>query len=115
MNTERELPMQAKTEKIARTPWRTNGNAVLVDADGNLVVAVPRPKGTGATARRDFTAKLIVRAVNSHGDLLAACKMAIAFLERESVEQRLATETGCVDGDVERISLRAAIAKAGAA
>lgn len=43
-------------------PWHTNGNACVVSAEGRLVVAVPRGKGAGASARRDADAHLIAAA-----------------------------------------------------
>jgi hypothetical protein len=48
-------------------PWRDPGNGNVVGHDGSLVTSVPRPKGKGATAKRDANAKLIADAP----DLLA--------------------------------------------
>lgn len=43
------------------TTWHLSGNNV-VDEDGTLVVSVPRPKGAGASSRRDARARLIAAA-----------------------------------------------------
>lgn len=46
-------------DDLLRGKWSTNGNGNVVDANGELVVGVPRPKGRGASAVRDARARAI--------------------------------------------------------
>jgi len=62
------------TTKHSPLPWKRSGHQII-DANGNLVVDFAI--GLGWLADADD----VIRAVNSHADLLAACKYALAFIE----------------------------------
>jgi len=58
------------TTKHSPLPWKRSGHQII-DANGNLVVDFAL--GIGWIADADD----VIRAVNSHADLLAACKAAM--------------------------------------
>jgi hypothetical protein len=66
-------------------PWSINRFGGLIDATEYRIPVsgtVPAPTAEdGATG--DANAALIVQAVNSHADLLAACRAALAFFEEK--------------------------------
>lgn len=80
-------------------PWIATSGGCVVGADSTLVVAVPRPKGTGATAKRDANARLIAAAP----DLLAVCELALSHVE----ELREAFRSGALTGADGKVGLRA--------
>lgn len=95
------------------TPWNTTepqpGVKIAIMAQDGQHVADVIDQGLGVdTANMKANADFIVRAVNSHEDLLAACKQAMgAFVNHLDYD--------CNESSVERESyraLRAAIAKA---
>lgn len=59
--------------------WTDAHNGCVVTEDGELVVSVPRPKGTGASAKRDARVKLISAAPDLAGALAEAVEYCAAI------------------------------------
>lgn len=77
-------------------PWTAPGNTNVVGADGSLVVSVPRPKGKGATARRDANVRLISAApelLNALIDSLAVARNLRQLLGTITPSTQLERET----------------------
>ena len=67
---------------MTATPWRTDGTHVMgPSGHGEHVVAVCRQAKPRNTNEALANAERIVRAVNCHEELLAACKAAIHYAE----------------------------------
>jgi hypothetical protein len=92
--------------------YDSTGSIIIMDAEDNRIVTVePRAsfkRGSGGKHKndqgRDANAEFLLRAVNSHADLLAACQAALARIESDIESPGFKTSEGNM--------LRAAIAKA---
>lgn len=90
--------MTATETKVAHTPtpWHVNGLDCIASVRGNLTIAAK-------VYRPEVDAEFIVRAVNAHDDLLAACKYVEQFCDDPMNREQMNTIGK---------RLRAAIAKA---
>ena len=98
----------------ARTPWQvetsSHGGSNVRDADGN-VPAIARVYDSHGQAKAN--AALIVRAVNSHAALVAACeKLAERFQDLMDNGRIELGVDECESAEDELLAARAAIAKA---
>lgn len=81
------------TPENSPLPWRTNRHGDLLDSEGKIIYL-------DGTDKEIANARLIIRAVNSHAQLLAAAKWAATVIENGT------HGFGCVE------ALRAAITAA---
>lgn len=103
-----------KLDKYSTLPWRVQGHIYICSGEGETFT-LARTTGNGLSGHdAEANAEFIVRAANSHADLLAACKLAL-----DQAEGRFLCRPDEADGDCARrvirelpAVLRAAIAKA---
>lgn len=91
------------------TPWIYGPSVMVNDSNGEYCgfdIIEPETDQHICTCEHESDAKFIVRAVNSHADLIAACEAALERMEE------YARETGSLMFEWECEQAKAAIAKA---
>lgn len=72
------MSTKTETRTVGDTPWHANGRALMIHDKDNIAVAVPAVNGF-PIARQLQIRDLIVRAVNSHDDLVAVVEAMASF------------------------------------
>lgn len=91
--------------KHTATPWEVTRGRSYLDEEMHWMVAGVAHFGDGPTA--EGNARLAARAVNSHQDLVEACRSALTLITVHNLHARLG-----FDAKHTEVSLRAALAKA---